>query len=328
LSPADLAQVLRHLPLVTDPRLIVGLETADDAGVFQVSDTLALVQTVDFFPPVLDDPFDFGQVAAANSLSDVYAMGGTPLTVMNIVGFPTGKLDLSILTEILRGGAEKTREAGAVLAGGHSVSDHEVKYGLAVTGAVDPRRVVTNAAAKPGDRLILTKKLGVGILTSAQKGGKLAAGLLERVTRSMATLNRAASEVMMEIGPNACTDVTGFSLLGHGAKMALASRVTFRLRASGVPHFPEAFEHVRKFRTRGAVTNREHFGAGVRFEPGVAEEMQEVLWDPQTSGGLLISVAGERAEKLLAGLHERGAVDSAIVGEVAPASDVHVRVER
>jgi selenide, water dikinase len=322
-----LAQVLRHLPIVSDSRLIVGLETGDDAGVYQISETLALVQTIDFFPPVLDDPFAYGQVAAANSLSDVYAMGGKPLTVLNVVGFPSNELDLSILGEILRGGAEKTREAGAVIAGGHTVTDREIKYGLSVTGTIDPRRILTNAGAKAGDRLVLTKKVGVGILTSAHKGGKLGPELLERLTRSMAALNRAASEAMVEFGASACTDVTGFALLGHGAKMAAASGVTFVLRAGSVPHFPEAFEHIRKFRTRGTTTNQEAFGAGVRTAPGVRPELLELFWDPQTSGGLFVSVPADRAGDLVAKMHATGVADAAIVGEVVARSDADVRIE-
>ncbi len=314
------------MPLVRDSRLIVGLETGDDAGVYQVSDTLALVQTVDFFPPILDDPFDFGQVAAANSLSDVYAMGGRPLTVMNIVGFPIGKLDVSVLVEMLRGGAEKTREAGAVLAGGHSVSDNEIKYGLAVTGGIDPSRVVTNAGAKIGDRLILTKRLGVGILTSAHKGGQVTGELLERITRSMATLNRAAAEAMVDTGVSACTDVTGFALLGHAVKMAEASNVSFVLRAGDVPHFPEACDFLKKFRTRGAQSNLEHFGDGVRFESAVDAALRDILWDPQTSGGLFISVPAEKADALLARLREKGVSDAAAIGEVVPPSDPRIQV--
>ena len=312
---------------MSDPKLIVGLETGDDAGVYQISDSLALVQTVDFFPPVLDDPFAFGQVAAANSLSDVYAMGGRPLTVMNIVGFPTNKLGLDVLAEILRGGAEKTREAGAVVAGGHSVTDQEIKYGLSVTGAIDPKRIFTNAGAKVGDRLILTKKLGVGILTSAHKAGKLPPELLERVTESMATLNRAASEAMVEVGASACTDVTGFALLGHGGKMAEASGVTFVIRARSIPHFPESFEFIRKYRTRGATTNQEHFGAGVQIAAGVPTELQEMLWDPQTSGGLFISVPAAKSDALMAAMREKGVVNATIVGEVVARTGTNVRVE-
>ncbi|MFH1232089.1 MAG: selenide, water dikinase SelD, partial [Planctomycetota bacterium] len=214
MSPKNLAQVLRQLPKFEDPNMLVGSDTLDDAGVYRITDDVALVQTVDIFTPVVDDPYDYGAIVAANSLSDVYAMGGKPLTVLNIIGFPAKKMDPNIIAEILRGGAEKIKEAGALIIGGHSIIDPEIKYGMSVTGLIHPKRIITNANAKTGDILILTKPLGVGIITMANTMDKASDDLMKRLVKSMATLNKTASEIMIKIGVNACTDITGFGLIG------------------------------------------------------------------------------------------------------------------
>ncbi|MBI2265203.1 MAG: selenide, water dikinase SelD, partial [Armatimonadetes bacterium] len=232
---ADLSRVLESLPFAPDPRVVVGLHPGDDAGVFQLTPDLLIVQTVDFFPPVLDDPYGYGQVAAANSLSDVYAMGGTPVTALNIVAFPIKDLGISVLTEILRGGSDKVTEAGAALLGGHTVTDKEPKYGLAVTGVVEKHRLVTNAGASPGDLLILTKPIGTGIATTAIKQQLATDDLIGRVTEIMASLNKAAAVLMADWQVRACTDITGFGLLGHALEMAQASNVTLEIDAASVP---------------------------------------------------------------------------------------------
>src|SRR5687767_10143892 len=242
MGPGDLSRALAALPSKSDPRLLVGRETFDDAGVFRLSDDVALVQTVDFFAPIVDDPYDFGQIAAANALSDVYAMGGEPLTAMNIVGFPIGQLPLSVLTDILRGGQDKVHEAGAVIVGGHTIVDEELKYGLSVTGRVDPRRMLTNAAARPGDILLLTKPIGTGIVATAAKRGSLGRAEVDTMLDSMRRLNAEASRAAQAVGATCATDVTGFGLLGHASHIARASGVTLRIRAGAVPLLPGARE--------------------------------------------------------------------------------------
>ncbi len=300
-----------------DPNLLVGLDTCDDAGVYRISDEIALIQTVDFFTPVVDDPYSYGQIAAANSLSDVYAMGGRPLTAMNIICFPTETLELSVLAEILKGGADKIREAGAVLVGGHSVQDNEPKYGLSVTGIVHPNKVLTNAGARPGDVLVLTKPLGIGIITTAIKGELASAEEIDMVTRVMAALNKTAAEAMQEIGVNGCTDVTGFGLLGHASEMARGSGVNMTLLASRVPVLQPARGYVNMgivpVGTRG---NLKYIRQFVDFAPDVTEAEQLILADAITSGGLLISVPGGKGAKLVEILHSRGVPDAAVIGEV------------
>jgi selenide, water dikinase len=316
LGPGDLTSALAALPAHTDPRLLVGLATFDDAGVFVLSDDLALVQTVDFFAPIVDDPYAFGQVAAANALSDVYAMGGEPLTALNIVGFPVGKLPIEALTEILRGADEKLREAGAVMVGGHSVIDEEVKFGLAVTGRVDPRALLTNAHAVAGDRLVLTKPLGTGILATAAKRGELDA--LEEATliESMARLNRDASLAARAVGARCATDVTGFGLLGHASHIARASGVTLVVRAHAVPVLPGTRAALaRGVRTGGAERNREYLEPLVDWGRTDAAD-REILVDPQTSGGLLVALPGSRVAEYLTAVP--GAAE---IGEVVAARD-------
>ncbi len=299
-----------------DPNLMVGLEKADDAGVYRLTDDLAIVQTVDFFTPIVDDPYDFGQIAVANALSDVYAMGGRPLTAMNIVCFPSQTMDISILRDILRGGIDKLREAGAVLVGGHSVEDAELKYGLSVTGTVHPKRVLTKSGARAGDSLILTKRIGSGIINTAIKGGLASKEAAAAVARSMATLNKAAAAVMLEVGANACTDITGFGLLGHACEMVEDGPVGLRLHSAAVPLFPETMEMVGMGLVPGGTRRNREFRAAMVVAPGISALVLDVLFDPQTSGGLFMAVDGQKAGLMLAGLKKAGVVDAAIVGEV------------
>ena len=284
---------------------------------YKLSEDLAIVQTVDFFTPIVDDPYTFGQIAAANALSDVYAMGGKPITAMNIVCFPSKTLDISILRDILRGGLENLREAGVVLVGGHSVDDEELKYGLSVTGTIHPGKVMTKSGARAGDKLILTKPLGTGIINTAAKGGVASEETIANVTRSMSALNRTASEVMQEIGCNACTDITGFGLLGHACEMIQNSEVGLKIRASSVPIFAEAVEFARMGMIPGGTyRNKEFRSRMVKVAAGLPDYMLDILFDPQTSGGLFISVSTPKADILLSGLHKAGVLEAAIVGEV------------
>jgi selenide, water dikinase len=288
-----------------DRRVLVDASTLDDAGVFAFGRGTALVQTVDFFTPIVDDPYDFGRIAAANSLSDVYAMGGRPLTALAVLCVPDALAPTDVVGEILRGGQEMMREAGASILGGHSVRDPELKFGYAVTGVVERKRVLTNAKARPGDVLVLTKPLGTGILSTALKRGLLAEPLLRRLTKQMATLNRAASEVAVEFGARAATDVTGFGLLGHATQMAEASSVTFRLRPDASWFLPRVLELAEQGVVPGGlVRNAEHYGA--RVDAGeTSPAMLQALYDPQTSGGLLISVPPRWAEALSRALAKR-----------------------
>jgi selenide,water dikinase len=317
LSPGDLDRALCGLDLPVDPNLLVGLDRADDAGVYRVSDELALVQTVDFFPPMVDDPFSFGQIAAANALSDIYAMGGTPKTAMNIVAFPGKSLDISILRSVIEGGLDKMREAGVVLVGGHTVEDSELKYGLSVTGFIHPDRILTKRNLRCGDRLILTKPVGTGIVTTAIKGGLAGPDVTARVTQAMAALNRDAAQVMEDFPVHACTDITGFGFLGHLAEMVVDSGYGVRITATAVPVYPEALEWAAMgLIPAGAYNNRSFRGSFVDFGPDVPQRMQDLLFDPQTSGGLLIAVAAGEAERLVDALKARGIDCAAIVGEV------------
>jgi len=317
IGPADLQQVIRNLPAAEpDPNLLVGLDTSDDAGVYRLSDDLALVQTVDFFTPIVDDPYDFGQIAAANALSDIYAMGGRPLTVLNIVAFPISTLDKGILTEILRGAGDKVREAGATLVGGHSIDDKEPKFGMAVTGLVNPNSVRTNSGARPGDKLILTKPIGVGILTTSIKKNQLTEDEISRMTRVMSTLNKTAAEIMEPFRVNACTDVTGFGLIGHALEMAKGSKAGLIVRADSVPKLPRVRELAEMgFVPGGTKNNYNHVKNDVDFPENMDQTDQWVLCDAVTSGGLLISVVEEEADRLLEQLIEAG-VEARMIGEV------------
>ncbi len=322
-----MAQVLRQLAPAAHPDLLVGTETFDDAGVFRISNELALVQTVDFFPPLVDDPYQFGRIAAANALSDVYAMGGEPLTALNLVGFPDKELDYAVLVEILRGGRDTLHEAGAVLVGGHSVRDAEVKYGMAVTGRVHPGRIWTNAGARPADRLILTKPLGSGVLTSAVKTGKLPAEQLREAIDVMTTLNRAARDVAVAFDIHACTDITGFGLVGHAAEMAEGSDATIELFAAAVPLMQHCLDFARQgVLTRAAKTTREFLGERLLVDADVEAALAGVLMDAQTSGGLLFSVSPTDAERLLSALRAAGVATAAIVGAVHAAQRYRIRV--
>lgn len=300
-------KVLAALPVQDDPRLLVGNATFDDAGVMALSDELALVQTVDFFPPVVDDPWWFGRIAAANALSDVYAMGGRPVSALNIVAFPTDKLPLEVLATILQGGADALAEAGALVLGGHSVVDDGVKYGVAVTGLVRPGEQVTNAGARPGDRLYLTKPLGTGCLTTAARKGKAPQESLQAAMESMGRLNRAASEAMVAVGVHAATDVTGYGLVGHAFEVASASGVDLVLAASALPLLDGAREAMASgFASGGAARTRAHVGERLVVEPGVDGTTVPLALDSETSGGLLIAVEPARAAALELALRERG----------------------
>jgi selenide,water dikinase len=282
-----------------------------------LTEDIALVQTTDFFTPIVDDPFSFGQIAAANALSDVYAMGGRPLTAMNVVAFPIEKMNGSILREILRGGYSKIHEAGAIIVGGHSIDDTEIKYGLSVTGIVHPDKILTNARARPGDRLVLTKPLGTGIIGTALKGEMASQEAVKKITESMTTLNHVACEVMVKVGVNACTDITGFGLLGHAMEMAIASDVGIAIKSQSVPIFPEAEEYATMGLVPGGTArNREFCSCRVEISGDISNEKMDILYDAQTSGGLLISVEGEKAQRLLEQLHAKGVQPAAIIGEV------------
>jgi selenide, water dikinase len=301
----------------TDENVLVGLERADDAGVYRVTDDIALIQTVDFFTPIVDDPYWFGQIAAANALSDVYAMGGVPKTAMNLVAFPLKDMDMSILRQIIQGGVDKMREAGVVLMGGHSVEDKELKYGLSVTGFIHPDRILRKKDLMPEDRLILTKPLGTGIVNTAIKGGLASDEIIDRVTRLMATLNRKGAEVMSRYPVHGCTDITGFGLLGHMAEMVCDMPFGIRLMSGQIPMLPEALEYAAMgLVPAGAYKNREFRECMVDFAPSVDRLVQDILFDPQTSGGLLIGVDPDRAEDLAAELRDEGIEEAAVIGEV------------
>lgn len=305
----------------TDPNLLVGRETSDDAGVYKLRDDLALIQTLDFFTPIVNDPYRFGQIAAVNALSDVYAMGGRPLTAMNIVCFPKKTLEKSVLKEILKGGLEKIHEAGALLVGGHSVDDVELKYGLSVTGIIHPDKVMTNAGARPGDRLILTKPIGTGIIATALKGKAASKEAEAAMIKVMCELNKTAAEVMQEVGAHACTDITGFGLLGHALEMATASKCAITLTASLVPIIPYALEYARMGMIPGGThANRNYCHRSLTIASSIPAYLLDILSDAQTSGGLLISVPADRAQHLLEKLHQQGLKDSSLIGEVTEIS--------
>jgi len=313
---------------MSDPNLLTGMEKAEDAGVYKLSDTLALVQTVDFFTPIVDDPFTFGQIAAVNSLSDVYAMGGKPLTAMNIVCFPSKIMDMSILRDILLGGLDKMREAKVTLVGGHSIDDKELKYGLSVTGLIHPDRVIYNTGAKAGDRLVLTKPLGTGIISTAIKAEMADEAVVVEAIRSMSCLNDRAAEVMMDFHVHACTDITGFGLLGHGCEMVQDTDVGMVLDHQAIPVFHGVKDLIDMGMVPGGTyRNRDYRIAMIEQAKGVPDYFMHILFDPQTSGGLLIAVQGDEAEKLLEKVHKAGVTEAAIVGEIVaePAGKIVVR---
>jgi len=321
-----LAQVLCHLPKVSDDRLIVGLDTSDDAAVYKIDEELALIQTLDFFTPVVDDPYVFGQIAATNSLSDVYAMGGEPKLAMNIVCFPNC-LEPEVLVQILKGGHDKVKEAGAILVGGHTVEDEEPKYGLSVSGFVHPDKVLANNGAKPGDLLILTKPLGSGIVNTAIKGGIADKTSYDEAVKVMSTLNKYAKEAVDKVKANSITDITGFGLLGHGLEMAEGSSVTIKIDHKNIPLISNTLEYAKMgLVPAGAYANRGHIGDNIRFEEGIPDEIKDVLFDPQTSGGLLVSVPREDADLLLEELANTP-TKYALIGEVVEKEDHYIVVE-
>jgi selenide,water dikinase len=317
LSPAALDKVLGQLPRQHDPNVLVGFDHADDAGVYQIAPEQALVQTVDFFTPVVDDPYTFGQIAATNALSDIYAMGGKPVTSLALVCFPE-KADLEILERILAGGLSKMIEAGCVVIGGHSIRDDEPKFGYAVTGLIHPKKVLANAGAQPGDALIFTKALGTGVISTAIKKSKAEPAWIDAAVQSMTTLNKQAGEVIQrgDFHIHAMTDVTGFGMIGHAREMVLASNVSFRLHAGRIPVLPGALECIRAgYIPGGLINNRDFAECVVDYEAGVPEDLRALLFDPQTAGGLLISVASEESAKLTQSLHAAG-VAAIHIGEV------------
>lgn len=299
LAPGDLAQVLSKLPRQPNENVIVGFDTADDAGVFRLSDETALVQTVDFFTPVADDPFTYGQIAAINSLNDVYAMGGTPLSALSIVCYPQNG-DFEVLGKILEGGQQAMNAEGVVVLGGHSVDDQEMKFGYAVTGVVHPDKVVSNGGARPGDILILTKPIGTGAINTAVKQGKASEIAIDAAIAAMTTSAAAASKEMVRLGATGCTDVTGFGLLGHAYELAKASDVTLNIDSAAVPLLPEVLDLIRQgMLTRGDKNNREYVGDSIEISKNVSGEMQSALFDPQTAGGLLVSIREDAAKEFI-----------------------------
>jgi selenide, water dikinase len=309
--------VLSVIPAQIDDRVLIDFRTSDDAGVYRWEGGPALVQTVDFFTPIVDDPYIYGQIAAANALSDVYAMGGKPLTALAIAGFPQTTLDLDTIRAIFQGGFDKLREAGVALLGGHTVQDQEIKFGYAITGAIDPERVLSNAGAKPGDVLFLTKPIGTGVIGTAIKFDRVTASAASEAVHSMRTLNRAAAEVLRALpadAAHACTDVTGFGLIGHSTELATASGVTVVIDAPRVPLFDGVIALVGANRSGGLASNRDHFEAGVQVDPGVNPDVLSLLFDPQTSGGLLIAAASESADDVATAM-ERGGVRASRIGE-------------
>ncbi len=323
LAPSDLAQVLSKLPkqdFSTD--VLVGFETADDAGVFKLNEQVALVQTVDFFTPIADEPEIYGRIAAVNSLNDVYAMGGMPLSALSIVCYPQ-KGDWDVLGEILKGGQMALNEENVVVIGGHSVDDQEIKFGYAITGIIEPKRVVRNSGAKCGDVLILTKPIGTGVISTGIKFGKASESAKEAAQKTMTTSAREASKVMQKVGANACTDITGFGLLGHAFEMAKASKVRFRIEAEKVELLPDVLSLIeQKMLTRGDKNNRVYVGETVKFGDNITREMQSALFDPQTAGGLLISLEEEKAEAFLAEVE-----GAKIIGRVERLEDFLITVE-
>jgi selenium donor protein len=331
LSPELLAGVLRDLPPVVDTNVLVGLATSDDAAVYKISDDVAVVLTVDYFTPIVDDAYDFGRIAAANALSDAYAMGATPVVALNLVGFPAKTLPLSLLKEILRGGSDIAQEAGVSVVGGHSIDDPEPKYGMVVLGVINPKQVMTNAAAKPGDVLFLTKPLGMGVISTAMKNGVAPDDLVRTAVSLMTTLNKAAAKAALSVGVNACTDVTGFSLLGHLREMVYASGVGAIIDLSAAPVIPGVSDLLKQDMSPGGAYRNiqflENCGA-VEWGLGTTQEEKLLLCDPQTSGGLLISVPAERADAMEKQLQVPGVPVAARIGEIVTDVEKKIRVRR
>jgi selenide, water dikinase len=321
--------VLSDIPAQTDDRVLIDFRTADDAGVYRWESGPALVQTVDFFTPIVDDPYTYGQIAAANAVSDIYAMGGRPLTALAIAAFPKDGLEPGTIRAIFQGGFDKLREAGVALLGGHTVQDQEIKFGYAVTGSIDPARVLSNAGARAGDVLFLTKPLGTGIVGTAIKFDRVEPALAEQAVQSMRTLNRAAAEALQTLPPgavHACTDITGFGLIGHASGMAQASGVTMMVAAGRVPLFEGVLAIAGRNRSGGMGSNEEHFAGGVRVAPGIDVDRQSLLYDPQTSGGLLVAASPDAAAMVEAALRVAGVPASRIGTVEAPERGIHIVV--
>jgi selenide,water dikinase len=317
----DLKIALAGLPSLDDPRILVSSDTCDDAGVYQLGQDQALVQSVDILTPNVDDPYVFGQIAAANSVSDIYAMGGTPLTALSIIAFPIEKLSPSVMHRMLKGGIEKMMEAGVAVIGGHSIKDQEIKFGFAVTGAVDPQHLVTNDRAEPGDALILTKPLGTGIISFANQLGKAFPFNMLAIIRSMAELNKTASQTMVEMNVTAATDVTGFGLLGHLTEMAVQSRVTAEVYVDAIAVFDDVLAFIEQEYVSGAVErNREFAEKFVNKDQDVSAEWETLLYDPQTSGGLLIAIEAGRSRELVRRLRSQGVEHAAEIGRITASS--------
>ena len=320
-------QVLHSLPKFDHPEIIVGIETSDDAGVFRLRPDLAIVNTVDFFTPIVDDPYVFGQVAATNALSDVYAMGAEPTTALNIVCFPRGKMDIQVLGEILKGGGEKVREAGAVVIGGHSIIDDEIKYGMAITGVVHPDRVIRNVGIKDGDALILTKPLGTGIITTALKKGKAPQESIEKAISSMITLNKTASIIMRNYPVHACSDITGYGLLGHALEMTSGGDITLILESAKLPLINATSDLAEAgYLTGGSKRNREYLNGKMAVDPSIQQGLVETALDPQTSGGLLIALPEKDAGKLVKELRANGVESASTIGYAVSPQKVRVRL--
>ncbi|CAN5443446.1 selenide, water dikinase SelD [soil metagenome] len=327
IPPAGISQLLSFIPQRKDPNLLVGTETHDDAGVYKLRDDLALVQTVDFFPPVIDDPYVYGQIAAANALSDVYAMGGTPITALNLVAYPDNVLGPEWLGKILQGGAERCVAAGCTIVGGHSIRDAEIKFGMAVTGTIHPDKIFTNATAKPGDVLVLTKPLGTGFVTTAAKKLACPEGLLKAAFTSMTTLNAAGRDAFVAVGASAVTDVTGFGLCGHTYEMASGSNVTIVLHLNQLPLLSGLDSiDVIKYRTRASTSNKNYVDPFTKVDANLDPLRLEAFYDAQTSGGLLISIEAAKAESLVKQLQANGTLAASIIGEVVAKREASIMV--
>jgi selenide, water dikinase len=328
MAPGDLDRAICGMDLPYDPNVLTGIGGSEDAGVYRLDDDKALIQTIDFFTPIVDDPFIFGKAAAANALSDVYAMGGRPLTAMNVVCFPIKKLGIEPLRDILRGGLEILKEADTALVGGHSVEDDEPKYGLAVSGLVHPDKVMTNSALRPGDAIVLTKAVGTGVLATAIKGGLASSDWFDAMVRSICTINRKAAEVGARFNVRCCTDVTGFGLAGHMAEVARASHCKIRIHSGDVPLLDGALEAASMgLVPAGAYSNREFFGSWAKVAPGLTDELRDLMFDPQTSGGLLLGIPAAHAKELVSALTGEGVTLAAVIGEaVEPCAEGMVEI--
>ena len=317
ISPRQLEEILKYLPLPEDPDILVNIDTCDDAGVYKVNDQLALVITTDFFPPICNDPYEFGQIAAANSISDIYAMGGDPIIAVNIMMFPTAKFPIQVLSEILRGGTDKAAEAGVKIIGGHTIDDSPPKYGLAVVGFIDPGRIITNTGAKTGDSLVLTKSIGTGVILAGQKLGLAAEMDIEEAKKQMMLLNKSGSEVMRKFNIKAATDITGFGLGGHALKMARASKVSISIDMKRVPLLGDTYRLIDEGCIPGAAfRNLDYAENHTSFAPGLDYNLKMIAFDAQTSGGLLISVPPESEEPIIKELKDAGLTSAACIGRV------------